>query len=577
MSKKSKAASSSRKKVPKKKTNSRHPIHRVGFTAIAFGILFTIGWSAWAVIHTGTIKGMYSSSLRAAPPELTDSTKLYTVDGVASSATLLVKFKSTTSKVSADNVHAQNKAKVKRTIPGIGVQETELAGTTVGEAIRSYRSRPEVEYVEPNFVAQRFFTPNDSLYAKQWHLTKVHADAAWDVSQGGYGPVAVIDTGVDGSHPDMNGYVKQGYNFVNNSTDAKDDNGHGTHVAGIISGQTNNGSGIASIGFKGSILPVKVLDKDGSGSYGSVASGIVYATDQGAKIINLSLGGSSYSQTLSDAVNYALKKGVIVVAAAGNNGNSASVYPADLPGVVAVSATASDDSLASFSSYGKSVYIGAPGVNIISTFTSGGYATMSGTSMAAPTVSGLLGLALSRSQVPSSTLLTYLRQSADKVGPYAYDANGWNQYYGYGRINAGKLMSLIQPQTATTTAADTTVSSDESGQNGQTVHGSQINKFSVDVSGFVDSIDPINKKIVIKVQTISSNLKLATGNIIDLNLDSNSIIKDGNTTVSIGLVQVGDKLSGKVLWQDNKLTVVDMKLQTSVKTASPNPHGKKNR
>ncbi len=430
------------------------------------------------------------------------------------------------------------------------------AGAQVGSVLKQYRSHAEVEYAEPNFIAQRFLTPDDTLYAKQWSLSKINAVAAWDVSQGGYGPIAIVDTGIDAAHSDLSAEVVSGYNFAADSADTNDDNGHGTHVAGIISGITNNSNGIASVGFRGSLIPVKVLDSTGTGTYGDVASGIIYAADHGARIINLSLGGSSASQTLQSAVSYAEQKGVIIVAAAGNNGNSAAVYPADYPGVVAVSATTADDSLASFSSYGSHIYVGAPGVGIISTYNNGGYATMSGTSMAAPEVAGLLGLALSHSQISTSVLLSDLQQSSDKVGNYPYDSNGWNQYFGYGRINAAKLLQLVSgtPSTVTATPAETTT-------NGQITHGQVGLQFSVDLEGTIDSIDQSRGVVTLKVQSISQNLKLANNNLIDVYVTGSTTMTAGDKSLSLADLTTGDKFGGKALWQNNQLTATSVAIQ----------------
>lgn len=506
----------------------------------------------------GPVNAIFSRLSGNPPLVQPGTTDLLTAKGLASSSSVLVKFRPSVAAATAAVIHSQIGAHVDRAIPGIGVQEVSLpAGMTVGDGLAKYRSHAEVAYAEPDFLAQRFMTPNDTLYAKQWNLAKINAGAAWDVSQGGYGPVAIIDTGIDAAHSDLTGEVTSGYNFVNNSTNTNDDNGHGTHVAGIIAGETNNSNGVASIGFNGLLMPVKVLDSSGTGTYGAVADGIVFAADHGARIINMSLGGSSASQTLQDAVNYAEQKGVIVVAAAGNNGNTAAVYPADYAGVIAVSATTDTDTLASFSSYGSHIFLSAPGVDITSTYNNGGYATMSGTSMAAPEVAGLISLALAHSQVSLPTLLSDLQQSSDKVGPYPYDANGWNQYFGYGRIDAGKLLQLISGSTAVPAAPAPT----QTTTNGQTVHGQAGMQFSVDFEGIIDSIEPTNNLVVVKIQTISSNLSLADNNLVNIYLDQGSTIKSGGQSLSLGDLSVGQQIGGKALWQNNQLTATNLIVQ----------------
>lgn len=563
--KKSPATRSSTKKSPKNTKKSparRFTFWRKASTAIVLAVLLSI---LVLTHHAGPLNAVFSPISRTAPLAQQDTTKLYTADGLARSSSILVKFKSSASASAIAAIHKQNGTTVKQTISGIGVQEVSLpAGADVGATLKQFRSHADVAYAEPNFVAQRFLTPNDTLYVKQWNLAKINAPAAWDVSQGGYGPIAIVDTGVDASHSDLSGEVETGYNFVNDTTDTNDDNGHGTHVAGIIAGTTNNSNGIASIGFKGSLIPVKVLDSTGTGTYGDVASGIIYAADHGAKIINLSLGGSSASQTLQSAVSYAEQKGVIIVAAAGNNGNSAAVYPADYAGVIAVSATTADDSLASFSSYGSNIAVSAPGVGIISTYNNGGYATMSGTSMAAPEVAGLLGLALSHTQVSASTILSDLEQSSDKVGAYPYNANGWNQYFGYGRIDAAKLLQLLSAKASTppTTAPSAT-------STGQTVHGQPSLQFSVDLEGTVDSVDQARGVVVVKIQSISQNLKLANNNLIDVYVTGSTTINSGSQNLSLANLSAGDKLSGKALWQNNQLSAISLTVQGQTTTPQP--------
>ncbi len=521
------------------------------------------------------------SKLTGNPPLVQPGTTgLQTVKGLASSSTILVKFKSSALASDMAAIHRENGAQVKSTIPGIGVQEVSLpAGAQVGDTIKKYTSHAEVAYAEPNFLAQRFLTPNDTLYSKQWNLSKIAASSAWDVSQGGFGPVAVIDTGIDADHPDLSGEVSSGYNFVSNSADTSDDNGHGTHVAGIIAGQTNNATGVASIGFKGTLMPVKVLDATGTGTYANVASGIIYAADHGAKIINMSLGGSSSSQTLASAVNYAEQKGVAIVAAAGNNGNSAAVYPADYPGVIAVSATTDTDSLASFSSYGSHIYFSAPGVDITSTYNDGGYATMSGTSMAAPEVTGLISLSLSHSGTTVSTVMDDLKQTSDKIGPYAYDSNGWNQYFGYGRINAAKLMQAVGGTQPTPIQLTSPAPTPTAIQNGQVAHGQVGLQFSINFEGTIDSVDTTNNIVVVKIQSISQNLKLAYDNLINLYIDQNSSIKSGDNSLALGDLVPGNKLGGKALWQNNQLTATDLSVQggghTAAGAASPRANSHK--
>lgn len=520
----------------------------------------------------------FSSTLSSAIPKLfekasqapTKSIKqniVYTAEGTAKSSTVLVKFKPGISDQAINALHQKLGTKVKRVIQGINVQIVELpANSHVADMVLQFRDRAEVQYVEPNFVVQSFFTPDDPYFGSQWNLQKINAPSAWDISQGGFGPVAVLDTGIDSSHSDLSGEVETGYNFIDDNTNTSDDNGHGTHVAGIIDASTNNGNGIASIGFKGTLLPVKVLDSNGVGTAGDVASGITYATDQGAKIVNLSLGGSSFSQTEQDAINYADQHGVVVVAAAGNNGNNSPVYPAADSGVLAVSASDSSDNLASFSSFGSDIFVSAPGVNITSTYNDGGYAEMSGTSMAAPHLAGLIALALSYKNSTGINIIDAIKQTSDKVGSYSYDANGWNQYFGYGRIDAGKLLTLLSGTTASPTpATNTQPHPSQTIQTGASApHALKVFSFNVDLEGSIDSIDLVNSKVVVKISGISQNVGVYSGNLVDLFVN--------NQNSFLASLQVGERINAKAFWQDSRLTVTQITVQGNVSAQSNPPN-----
>jgi serine protease len=259
-----------------------------------------------------------------------------------------------------------------------------------------------VEHVERMAVLRASFVPNDPFYEQQWHLQRVGAEQAWEYACGEGVTVAVVDTGIAcfdkgpfSRGSDLSGTrCEGGYNFVSDSAEAYDDQGHGTHVAGTVAQTTNNGKGVAGLAYCARLMPVKVLNRYGWGTLANVAEGIRYAADHGADVINLSLGGSSKSRILEDAVDHALSKGVVVVAAAGNSGRAVG-YPAAYEGVIAVSATDSNDKIAWFSSRGPQIAIAAPGVNVVQqTVCEGGrnkcelFGTFSGTSMASPHVAG---------------------------------------------------------------------------------------------------------------------------------------------------------------------------------------------
>ncbi len=244
--------------------------------------------------------------------------------------------------------------------------------------------------------------PNETL---PWGITQINADDAWSTTTGSSIKVAVIDTGIQPDHPDLQDNIKGGVRFYTRGftlyQDSKwaDDNGHGTHVAGTIAG-IDNTIGVVGVAPNVELYAVKVLDKSGSGSWASVAAGIRWAADNGMNVASMSLGGSSGTTELADAVSYALDAGVVLVAAAGNSGDgSASTtevsYPAAYSGVIAVGATSSSNAVASWSSSASYVALCAPGVSVFSTYKGSSYATLSGTSMATPHVSGTAALVMS--------------------------------------------------------------------------------------------------------------------------------------------------------------------------------------
>jgi serine protease len=312
---------------------------------------------------------------------------------------------------------------------------------------------PRVEHAEPMALYRASFVPNDPLYAtKQWHLHRIGAEEAWRLSCGRAVTVAVIDTGVAcfDRGPFSRGTdlaatrCGGGWNFVDDSSQAFDDHGHGTHVAGTIAQTTNNGLGTAGLAFCATLMPIKVLTKQGFGTVANVAEGIRFAVDEGAQIINLSLGGPIKSRILQDAVQHALAKGVVVVAAAGNSGRRVG-WPAAYPGVIAVSATDDGDRIAWFSSRGPEVSIAAPGVAVTQqTVCNGGrdrceiFATFNGTSMAAPHVAGAAAMIEALGVTEGGSVRAALESSARRL-PDGHDKN----LYGAGILDVGAAAARV--------------------------------------------------------------------------------------------------------------------------------------
>jgi thermitase len=314
----------------------------------------------------------------------------------------------------------------------------------VPERTACLNDSPHVEYAEPDWLAEVNFTPNDPDYSTEQYGPQItQADLAWDITTGDSSVVvAVVDSGADFSHPDLQGKLIAGYDYVNDDEDPSDDFGHGTHVTGTIAATPDNSEGVAGIGYDTRVLVVKVLDENGGGSYSRIVQGIIYAADQGADIINLSLGGGAISLTLEDAVEYAWGKGALVVAAAGNESSDAPHYPASFEHALAVSATDHRDLLWSGSNYGSYISVAAPGRAIWSTDWLGGagpYASRSGTSMAAPHVSAAAALLLAvDSNLSNTELWNIIESTADDLGD-----PGWDLSFGHGRLNVYQAVTNI--------------------------------------------------------------------------------------------------------------------------------------
>ena len=269
--------------------------------------------------------------------------------------------------------------------------------------------------------------------------------------------MAVLDTGVQFDHPDLAGRLLAGHDFVNGDGDASDDNGHGTWVSGIIAANPNDGYGMAGISWNDWILPVKIMGREGTGSTSNLTAGIIWAADNGATIINMSVGGFPYSQYVQDAINYAWSKGAVLIGAAGNNRREENFYPASFANVVSVSATQADDEFANWSSYGSKVDVSAPGASILTTncyaCTYGGHDTwgqhtkISGTSFATPNVAGVV--ALIRGRFPAEGPAQIVNRLLASVDDQGYP--GFDNRYGLGRVNAARALGGGSPTPRTST------------------------------------------------------------------------------------------------------------------------------
>ena len=344
---------------------------------------------------------------------------------------------------------------------GLGFTPTSLEAETriqiatgmTAQALARLTRDPRVQHVEPLARVRAFFTPNDPLAKDQWHMDRVGAQRAWDFATGRGVTVAVVDTGIacEDHGPFMKGTdlaqttCVGGWNLVKNNEHANDDQGHGTHVAGTIAQSTNNGLGAVGLAFHARLMPVKVLNELGWGTTADVADGIRWAADNGAHVINLSLGGPRNSKVMQDAIDHAVSRGVVVVAAAGNTGGGVQ-YPGASDGVIGVSATDSDDKLAKFSSRGDGVDLAAPGVNVVQqTVCNKGrdkcerFPGFSGTSMAAPHVAGAAALMVGLGITDPVAVEETLRSQARVVD----DSNEGKKHYGAGILQAASAASHV--------------------------------------------------------------------------------------------------------------------------------------
>jgi serine protease len=316
------------------------------------------------------------------------------------------------------------------------------------------KNEPGVLLAEQNAYAYATAVPNDPYYSPyQWHMTRIGMETVWDLTTGSSSViVAVIDTGIDQSMEDLaQTTFTSGYDFINNDNDPTDDEGHGTHVCGTIAQSTNNNLGTVGIVYNSTIMPVKVLGADGTGSYDAIADGIYYAVDNGAKVLNLSLGGYGSLSVLENAVNYAWNNGAIIMCAAGNDNTSQTHYPSAYTNAMGITATNYLDEKADYSNYGSYVDITAPGGDgndnngdgymdgvLQNTFsgTNEGYYFMYGTSMATPHVAGIAAAMFSvNPSITNTEVRNILETTADDIG-----AAGWDQYFGHGLLDGAEAV-----------------------------------------------------------------------------------------------------------------------------------------
>jgi thermitase len=336
-------------------------------------------------------------------------------------------------------------------IPQLNLHIVRLPEHALSAALNGLRHNPNIEFAEPDAFLAPDAVPNDPYYGSEWHLTNIKASAAWNSTVGSSSVIiAILDTGVDSSHPDLAGKLVAGWNCYDNNSNTSDVYGHGTAVAGTAAAASNNGLGMAGVAWNCRIMPVRISDSTGYAMYSTVAKGLTWAADNGARVANISYAASS-STAVKSAAQYFQGKGGVVAVSSGNEG--AFSTEVDNPYVLTVSATDSADIVASWSNTGNHIDLAAPGVSILTTTRGGGYAYWNGTSFSAPVVAGVAALVISaKPSLTGPDVQKIVKTATDDIGSAGFDTSS-----GTGRVNAEKAVALALATTPTPVTQPTPV------------------------------------------------------------------------------------------------------------------------
>jgi len=367
---------------------------------------------------------------------------------------LLAQRTTSSSDTDVEQTVALSGGKIHHKIDSIGVLVLDVPEQALDAVTQALMHSGRFTFVERDHNAHvQATTPDDPDFLSQWHLTTIQAPAAWAITLGSATvPIAIIDSGADSTQPDLAPKLIAGWNFLTGNSKTSDtgcNTGHGTAVSGAAGAATNNLTGVAGVGWANTIMPLVVTSSSCVAMYSDIASAINYAADHGVRIINISVAGSTASSTLQSAVDYAWSKGAVIFAAAGNNSSSTPMYPAACNNAVAVSATVEGDTLASWSNYGSWIDLSAPGNMILTTQMGGSYGNWWGTSLASPIAAAVGALTLAANpSLSAAALVSLLEKNSDDLGTAGYD-----NYYGWGRVNAFKAVTAAK---AGSSGGDTT-------------------------------------------------------------------------------------------------------------------------
>lgn len=470
-----------------------------------------------------------------------------------------------------DKIISEVGGKVIETLPQIFVIRIKLEPQiSVAKAIQTLEELEEVEYAEPNGIYYMDLVPNDLDYDCQWAPQLTGAENAWDVTTGAVGViVAITDTGVDGTHPDLAGKVIAGYDTYNNMDIPENSDSsvhpHGTHCAGIAAAIGNNNEGIAGVAWDCPIMPIKICmdNYPYTASSSDMAQAYIWAADNGANVISTSFGGKGYSQTMKDAVDYAvIDNSCIVVVSMGNSYCNETHYPAGYQSVIAVGATNAHDQIASFSTTGDYMSVCAPGVEIYSTIPGNDYDYMSGTSMASPFVAGAAALVLSQNLgMGPEGVKTQLEGTAVDLGSPGFDST-----FGYGRVNLAaavdavgenkygavdvlvidRLNHPISGASVILWQGETVISTTNSNEEGHAkFEYISAGEYGISVSfpGFDSCLAADNSVTVVAGELVSTTITFATSEVYDVDAYAITLHAVALPGVSIGISEFQDKIA----------------------------------